>query len=857
MELTLDQALQKAIESQKAGQLQDADRLYTAILQAQPDHPHANHNMGVLAMSIGKPQQALPFFTTALETDQSTLQFWLSYIDGLIRVDQISDAAAILEQAKAKGAAGETIDQLAQRINAKEEKPTETILQDKDANQIATNILDSLSLDQATKLARKKFKGDFFDEAKAIYEDILKRFPQNKSAIDGVKALLRKPSSGTADSQDPSDERLQPLIDYYNQGQLQKGLNGAAELLKKFPRSATLYNFLGAFYAGLQHFDEAIENYKQALVIEPDYGPAYSNMGNTLKDKGELDAAIDCCKKAIRIKPDNAHANHNLAIALDFKGDTAAAIESYRKAITINPDYTEAYFSIANCIKGKAFSKPIPGLLDIIGSLLERKNFVRPSEISGAGISLLKFEPVIKRLFKTHSADELKKSLTETITDLSKESLLLKLMSVSPINDIDLETVLTDIRSTLLLSTSDAQVSPEFLRFQSALALQCYTNEYIYYQTDTETTALKTLELSIEKAVAAGRQPNPQSVLCAASYKALHEYAWADLLIATTAIEEVYTRQFVEPKQEIDIKSEILTLEKVTNKVSSKVKEQYEEHPYPRWVSLALMPHPKSISEVTNELKLRLFDESIVEIESPNILIGGCGTGQHSIGTAKTFRGANVLAIDLSLTSLAYAKRKTIELGLSNVNYMHADILDLRKLDRQFDIVESSGVLHHMEEPMAGWKVLTDCLKQGGLMKIGLYSELARKHIITLREEIQRLGIESSDLAMKSFRRSVISSNKDHHQWLLKVGDFYTMSMMRDLLFHVQEHRFTVPQIQHSLFQLGLQFCGFEAGKMLMDFKQTNTGLNDPYNLDKWRAYEEANPNVFIGMYQFWCQKTA
>tara|TARA_B100000787_G_scaffold93930_1_gene69343 strand:+ start:154 stop:381 length:228 start_codon:yes stop_codon:yes gene_type:complete len=68
--------------------------------------------------------------------------------------------------------------------------------------------------------------------------------------------------------------------------------------------------------------------------------------------------------------------------------------------------------------------------------------------------------------------------------------------------------------------------------------------------------------------------------------------------------------------------------------------------------------------------------------------------------------------------------------GFKNIEYMQADILDLGNLDKKFDIVESSGVLHHMDDPMAGWKVLTDCLKPAGLMNLGLYSELARPHIV-------------------------------------------------------------------------------------------------------------------------------
>ena len=83
-ELTIDQALQQGIEAHKAGQVQEADRLYTAILKAQPKHPDANHNMGVLAVGVGKVQEALPFFKTALEANSATAQFWLSKIGALV-----------------------------------------------------------------------------------------------------------------------------------------------------------------------------------------------------------------------------------------------------------------------------------------------------------------------------------------------------------------------------------------------------------------------------------------------------------------------------------------------------------------------------------------------------------------------------------------------------------------------------------------------------------------------------------------------------------------------------------------------------------------------------------------------------
>ena len=117
MELTLDQALQKGIEAHKAGKVQEADRYYTAILKANPKHSDANHNMGVLAVGVGKVEEALPFFRTALEVNSSIAQYWLSYIDALIKLDRMADAKAVFDQAKSSGAQGDGFDQIEKKLD--------------------------------------------------------------------------------------------------------------------------------------------------------------------------------------------------------------------------------------------------------------------------------------------------------------------------------------------------------------------------------------------------------------------------------------------------------------------------------------------------------------------------------------------------------------------------------------------------------------------------------------------------------------------------------------------------------------------------------------------------------------------
>ena len=142
---------------------------------------------------------------------------------------------------------------------------------------------------------------------------------------------------------------------------------------------------------------------------------------------------------------------------------------------------------------------------------------------------------------------------------------------------------------------------------------------------------------------------------------------------------------------------------------------------------------------------------------------------------AKTISNCEELAIDLSLNSLSYAKRKTQQQNITNIDYAQADILSLDKLNKNFAIIDSVGVLHHMEKPIDGLKCLIRSLNNYGLMS-GLYSVVARSNIIKIQEEIKNNNINSTLNEMIMFRESIIKSSKSHHQDLLSINDFYSLS---------------------------------------------------------------------------------
>jgi SAM-dependent methyltransferase len=241
-----------------------------------------------------------------------------------------------------------------------------------------------------------------------------------------------------------------------------------------------------------------------------------------------------------------------------------------------------------------------------------------------------------------------------------------------------------------------------------------------------------------------------------------------------------------------------------------------------------------------------------------HILIAGCGSGREAAVLATVFPDATITAVDLSRSSLAYAAAQARKHSLSNILFRHGDILRLKGLEDKFDYVSATGVLHHMEDPIEGWKVCSGLLKQDGLMRIGLYSETGRGAVVAARRAIQKGNYQPNEIGMRNFRRD--SSKILNRETLLALAnfrDYYHMNMYRDLLFHVQEHRFSIPQIESILAELGLSFEGFYLSSDVFE-QYSQMFPEDPRKtrLENWHKFEQENPETFMNMYFFWCRKS-
>ncbi len=344
-------------------------------------------------------------------------------------------------------------------------------------------------------------------------------------------------------------------------------------------------------------------------------------------------------------------------------------------------------------------------------------------------------------------------------------------------------------------------------------------------------------------------------ILCLSCYEPLTNFDWSNKIKFSNRLKEIFELHLNQCKIENQISNSIKSISKVKDRVSLNVKKQYEENPYPRWENIGLSIEPRNIKDVISDSDLKLDLKKITNCDSPEILIAGCGTGQHAITTASKYKKSKILALDLSFKSLSYAKRKANELGIKNIEFVQGDILDLESIDRKFDIIESVGVLHHMDNPHKGWKILTSCLNNDSLMLIGLYSEKARQHIAYIKDKIDKLKLQSSYSNIIKFRKDLIEHNNDKWNAIKSSPDFYTLSGVRDLLFHVQEHRFTISKIKKNLDELGLVFLGFDDRLVIENFRKIYNKKSNLYDLDKWQEYENYNPRIFASMYQFWCKK--
>lgn len=412
-----------------------------------------------------------------------------------------------------------------------------------------------------------------------------------------------------------------------------------------------------------------------------------------------------------------------------------------------------------------------------------------------------------------------------------------------------LEWACTELRARLSASREQGD---EAIRLAAALGIQAFRLEYVWPESAAEAARADAAVATLEASLARSLAPEPAALARLSMYRPLHRLRGAEALVppASTAVEAGDGRlaallrvQVSEPLRERALAATIRSLTLVNDRLSREVQAQYEENPYPRWHRLPGMQGPPG--------------EGADGTLAGTLLIAGCGTGRQALSAALAAPGRRVLGVDLSRMSLGYAARKAAEIGVPNLELAHADLLELPATGLRFDAISSTGVLHHLRDPASGLRALRALMAHEHGLKVAVYTESGRRGVVAaigLREEYR---LAPTPAGIRELRQIVAAQPEGHPaREIMGYADFYSLSGVRDLVFHVMEHRYTLPSFAALAEAAGLRIRQILAPlgwreRFLARFPQPGAA-GDPGN---WDRFEQENPGCFGSMYRLMLAK--
>ena len=491
---------------------------------------------------------------------------------------------------------------------------------------------------QALEMAVAHHQAGRLPQAESLYRQILENEPDHAIALhllgviahqfgksDRAVGLIQKALSiqpQYADAHNNLGTALQEL------GKLEDAAASYERALAIKPDYTQAHNNLGNALQNMGRPKEAVASYGRALKLAPDYAEAHNNLGNALQDLGRLEDAVTSHNRALALNPDYAKAHNNLGNALRGLGRAEEAFACQRRAVALDPQDGVFWTGLEQCLESQIFTRVDDGLLHDLMSLLEQPT-VNSQRLITAILSALCLDPEFGRILEDE-AEEI--AYGEVARQLSAKPLFLKIMALSPIDDLRVERMLTRLRRAM----SEDEVVGEGLEFLVALALQCFANEYVFQETDGEKEWVEELSRLAEK----GKDIPPHLLAVLGAYRPLSSFPWAKKLDHAdhpAPIKEVIRRQITEPRMEQSLRAQIPQLTLIENTVSQSVRDQYEENPYPRWIRSGILENANAIGTVLGGAPLHLDLGGYVSPDNPEILVAGCGTGRHALIAATRF----------------------------------------------------------------------------------------------------------------------------------------------------------------------------------------------------------------------------
>ena len=601
---------------------------------------------------------------------------------------------------------------------------------------------------------------------------------------------------------------------------------------------------------------QALAGFDALLQADPHDAGALANRATVLADLGRFEEALAGYAQAQAADPGNAALRASRAALLARLGRTGEALEEYRGALQLDPESDAAGLGYMHLVLETGHA---PGRGDRMFEALAirgmRAPWARPAAVASVLLALLRSEPAMAARLDARTTHPLLPPAT--LDALARDPLLATLLEGALVPDEGFERFACALRGQLLQQAGTAEAAdPHVLALHCALASQCHLNDHVYATSAEELAAARAVQERLRSALATGTPPPAHWLPAVASYLPLARLHGVEALLAQAwpaPVARLLQRTVREPLDERSRQAGLRRLTPVRDAVSGAVRAQYEESPYPRWPALARPARTVDLAEFVDN---RVPGCGYRPRHAPGrveVLNAGCGTGQQPLDTALRLAGARILAVDLSLASLAYGARMAEAMGVGNVEFAQADLLELGDLGQRFDLIESTGVLHHLARPAQGLRVLSGLLAPGGAIRLSLYSEAGRRSVVAARALIASLGLQATPDGIRRCRAAIAAlPPSSPARGVMAFADFHSLNECRDLLFHVQEHRFDLPGVAALLAQAGLRPLGMELEPAQRAAASRAGGPDATAGLAAWAAFEARHPDFFAGMYHLW-----
>lgn len=665
---------------------------------------------------------------------------------------------------------------------------------------------------------------------------------QNRSAIDVLQAFKK--------------ERL-AAYDYYRKAQAEpqyKKKQANFDLAYTHICNAlalqfdgNCLNLLSRIELERSNVDQANAAINQAIQLEPENGGFWYTLGHCQMAKKLYDDAALSFEQAIQLSPKQTRAEASYPFALAEAGHTVKAFQKFRELAKTHGTDASIRSRLLKCAKLITADFYDPELEQDLLTYLKWTD-ANTQNLSGLVTSVL---------LHKYAIDE--SGTAAGFEELAQCELFLWSLRKSLLKSSHLEKLIMAMRFEVLnYSTQKGHIDKKHLALVEAIAQYGITTEFILPASQAEQNMVDNLKQLIDRSLQKqGCTPIDISgaLMLFAMYESWLSLSQADKLMHLPSWPDELLSIYERHRQLFQLKN--TQFESITEMPDSNlVKRQYESFPYPQWQSLdeqIKTSYGKALSFVypNSEIPERYFSSDI------NVLIAGCGTGRHAINVAKHFEDTQVTAIDISQSSLAYAHQKAKHYQVNNIDFYLADLIKLDLDPKQYDIIECSGVLHHIEDYKTALSNLTHSLVPGGFIKIGLYSEHARTAIHTLREKLMKNREAMDANQIKVVRQAIFNGDwNDQFKNIIDSDDFYSLSGVVDLLFHQFERQFNLMDIKDLCDEFNLKWLGFSNldSQTKNKFEAFYNGYGKFDSLQDWHEFEQENPDTFASMYQFYCQ---